>query len=220
MIPLLEAHLRVGWCREEKGWSKHFKVSSYLRQSWDLHKPPPLRMEHINTKWNHTHVGFLQGIPAWMVQAPDWISSRYLPSHFSFQRQAGNKNLSTLHIPTWSLPSASPYILLLFIWIYFELAVYFISQHLCLFEAFVFIWSIWFLGLFCSICIYLVYTGRINNKILFISLSSQVALWMETSAEPVLALTSAAIIALIARHGNLISILSRKDSMGLRAIVS
>lgn len=87
-------------------------------------------------------------------------------------------------------------------------------KHLYLFEV------LGFWGFFCSICIYLVYTGRINNKISFISLSSQVALWMETSSEPVLALTSAAIIALIARHGNLISILSRKDSMGLRAIVS
>lgn len=66
----------------------------------------------------------------------------------------------------------------------------------------------------CSICIYLVYTGRINNKILFIILSSQVTLWMETSSEPMLALTSATIIALMVRHRNLICILPRKDSTG------
>lgn len=60
----------------------------------------------------------------------------------------------------------------------------------------------------------------INNKILFITLSSQVTLWMETSAEPMLALTSAAIIALMVRHINLAGILPRKDSMVLRDVVS
>lgn len=139
-------------------------------KSWQAFSTPDCTgMEHINTKWNPTcwifagNVCYLQDLidcPVETCQVISIVSPKEIKSIHQL----------LVHI-YWSLANVFLWILLLFIWMHFDLASYlfhFIYTYI----------SIYLVGWF-------VYTGRLNSKAVFITVitpSSQVTLWMEISA--------------------------------------